>query len=301
MNQTYSRFDYALSFLVGAIGAVMMLMMARFGVELWAPSTHVFTGLFRGLTLSALVGAVSTIWSARTHRPALAATACALAWGMWSLMLHSPHEPLLLAKSVYGMPADRERNEWLTNIFFLNGLWHPLVIVGGLMLAEFVSRAMGRQMFDISTPANQQENVINFPSSATLRRAAGFVGVATLLGFVLLSLLSLLLTSSEKLAAADLPSPLMLALPCAAICVLTFAIATFIGRRIFPTCDSISYLLVAPIVVAGVSWLMWQTDGRLPIALPAARLLWQSSPFEATCWGTLGAAMGYTFGDKTTP
>jgi hypothetical protein len=91
-----TRTDFLLALLLGAVAAVLALMLQNFGArQLWSPfgQQNIGGALFRNLIISGLVsGVVSTLSLRGLWQPPLRMVppaACALGWGVFGLLQHT--------------------------------------------------------------------------------------------------------------------------------------------------------------------------------------------------------------------
>jgi hypothetical protein len=300
-----TRTDFLLALLLGAVAAVLALMLQNFGArQLWSPfgQQNIGGALFRNLIISGLVsGVVSTLSLRGLWQPPLRMVppaACALGWGVFGLLQHATQS------GTFFLILPQAAREQASRIFWTNAPWQSLSVACGLLAAmlaawfldaRILSRLRASQ--DKMVPATGEE-----PSAMhqTFRRSFGSPVMTSIPGFFVLSIAGLALYAMPQLNAAQLPAPLPRALIAALISLLAFAIGAYATRRLFGGVGTASYLMGAPLTVAFISALFVAANGQMSILLPAASTLWNSSAFEVASWGAFGGAAGFWLAEHTT-
>jgi hypothetical protein len=290
--------DFLLALLLGAVAAVLALMLQNFGARhLWLPfgQQNVGATFFRNLIISGLGSGVAAtlalrgLWQPRLRM--VPPAACALGWGVFGLLQHATQS------GTFFLILPQAAREQASRIFWTNAPWQSLSVACGLLAAmlaawfldaRILSRLRASQ--DKMVPATGEE-----PSAMhqTFRRSFGSPVMTSIPGFFVLSIAGLALYAMPQLNAAQLPAPLPRALIAALISLLAFAIGAYATRRLFGGVGTASYLMGAPLTVAFISALFVAAGGQMSILLPAASTLWNSSAFEVASWGAFGGALGF--------
>jgi hypothetical protein len=294
-----TRTDFLLALLLGAVAAVLVLMLLNFGTRnLWSPFSQRDVGatLFRSLIISGLVSGVTATLALRglwqPHLRMVPPAACALGWGVFGLLQHATQSETFF----HILP--QSAHEQASRIFWTGAPWQALCVACGLLAAMLAAWFLDTRILtrlrptpDKSMSATEDES--SGTAQQTFRRSLGSPVMTAIPGFFVLSVAGLALYATPQLNAAQLPAPFPRALLAAMVSVLAFAIGAFGARRLFRGGGTASYLMGAPLTVAFISALFVAAGGQMSILLPAASTLWNSSAFEVASWGAFGGALGF--------
>lgn len=281
-----SVLDYLLPILGGAVVTMLVLWLLKFGAaEVWSPFARTGPNLFKALTISALAGGIAATALARRFSGPLAATACALGWASWGLALHAGAQGKYLAILEGGLPPEAQGF-----LLFTNAISQSLSIAFALLLASAVSWLWARRtklIFDEAPITDDDLAGDGIKSFAT----AFVYPLATLFGgVIMLNIFGLLIVPLGAPSIEQLPSSPGVAALCGLLTMFALFVATFVSRRAFRALGSAGDIVVAPLVVAFAA-----VFAQTPLLRPAALLIWQTSAFELSSWGALGASLGYYF------
>jgi hypothetical protein len=294
-----TRTDFWLALLLGAVAAVLALMLQNFGArQLWSPfgQQNIGSALFRSLIVSGLAGGVAATLSLRgLWQPRLRMVppaACALGWGIFGLLQHATQS----GKFLQFVPQTEHHSA--SRIFWTGAPWQALCVACGLLAAMLAAWFLDARV--LARLRHSQDNAVpaidDGPSGTapqTFRRSLGSPVMTAIPGFFVLSIAGLALYLMPQLNAAQLPAPLPRALLAASISTLAFGIGAYTARRFFGGGGTASYLMGGPLAVAFVSAMFVAAAGQMSILLPAASTLWNSSAFEVASWGAFGGALGF--------
>ncbi len=324
-DKSVNRTEWLLSLLLGAVLSTILLTALGFRArELWSPfgQSEIGGHVFRGLIFSAMVGGlVATIAMRGLDRPSLRmlpGAACALGWGILGWLFHtlsSTRFPNFLS------PGQQNENT-LKAVFWSNGVSQPLCVAFGLLIAAIMGWLAEKRFFapqrlaqrdslnkktknarrktPVAVAEDATENIALSQTSRAFSRNLTFPLMVAVPGLFLLSIFGLTLLALPLLNGSELPASPFLAAIAALLCVVSFGGGAWLTRRFFGSAatqnggeNTVAYLIAAPIAVAFVCGLWFQSGGTVSVLQPAARVIWDSSPFEAASWGAFGSALGF--------